>query len=45
MSSAAAIKLVNSDHSGYQWVDLHTAIEKAWSWTNKAALKQLRDEL
>lgn len=45
MSSVADIKMDNSEHSGYQWVDLHTAIEKVWSWTNKAALEQLRDEL
>ena len=45
MSGAAAIKLDNSEHSGYQWVDLHTAIENVWSWTNKVALQELRDEL
>jgi dATP pyrophosphohydrolase len=45
MSSTTEIKLDNNEHSGYQWVHLHKAIEKVWSWTNKAALEQLRDEL
>jgi dATP pyrophosphohydrolase len=39
------IKLDSREHSRYQWVDLGTAIENVWSWTNKAALEQLRDEL
>jgi len=45
MSSVAEIKLDYNEHSGYQWVDFHTAIQKVWSWTNIAALEQLRDEL
>lgn len=39
------IKLDLREHSRYQWVDLGTAIEKVWSWTNRAALEHLRDEL
>jgi dATP pyrophosphohydrolase len=39
------IKLDLREHSRYQWIDLGTAIETVWSWTNRAALEQLRDEL
>lgn len=45
MPETAAIKLDINEHSGYQWRDIDTAIEKVWSWTNRAALKKLRDAL
>ena len=39
------IKMDLREHSRCQWVDVDTAIEKVWSWTNRAALEQLRDDL
>jgi dATP pyrophosphohydrolase len=33
------------EHSDWQWLPIDKAIELVWSWTNRDALKQLRDDL
>jgi dATP pyrophosphohydrolase len=33
------------EHSDWQWLPIDEAIELVWSWTNRDALKQLRDDL
>ncbi len=45
LSKPAAIKLDHKEHSDYQWMDVATAIDTVWSWTNKEALQRLRDDL
>ena len=39
------IRLEASEHSAYRWVDIDSAVNAVWSWTNKAALERLRNEL
>lgn len=36
------IKLSSDEHSGFCWCPIDEAIERVWSWTNRAALEQLR---
>ncbi len=45
LPEAAEVRLERSEHSAYRWVGIDTAVEAVWSWTNKAALERLRDEL
>jgi dATP pyrophosphohydrolase len=33
------------EHDDWQWLPIDEAIELVWSWTNRDALKQLRDDL
>ena len=33
------IRVDGDEHTEYQWLPFEDAIEKAWSWTNKAALR------
>jgi dATP pyrophosphohydrolase len=37
------IHLDRHEHDAWEWVDINEAIERVWSWTNKAALLALRD--
>lgn len=37
------IRLDRHEHDAWEWVDIDAAIERVWSWTNKAALTALRD--
>lgn len=39
------VRLDGREHSRHAWVPIDEAIERVWSWTNKAALAALRDEL
>ncbi len=39
------IELNMDEHSEYQWLTVDEAIEAAWSWTNRDALKQLKEDL
>lgn len=39
------VVLDDREHCEYRWVDIDEAIERVWSWTNKEALRRLRDEL
>ena len=45
LTSSAEIRLDRIEHSDYQWLDVDSAIERVWSWTNKEALEQLREDL
>jgi dATP pyrophosphohydrolase len=38
------IKLSSDEHSGFCWCPIDEATGQVWSWTNRAALKQLRIE-
>lgn len=38
------VQLSAEEHSGYCWCPIGDAIERVWSWTNRAALEQLRIE-
>ena len=33
------------EHSEWQWLPINDAIELVWSWTNRDALKKLREDL
>ncbi|MFQ5547011.1 MAG: dihydroneopterin triphosphate diphosphatase [Woeseia sp.] len=39
------IRLNGREHSEFRWLPFDEAIETVWSWTNKEAIGQLRDEL
>lgn len=43
--TAREIQLNRQEHSEYQWLHVDDAVEAVWSWTNRDALKKLRDEL
>jgi dATP pyrophosphohydrolase len=44
LDAPAAIQLSAQEHSEYCWCPIDDAIERVWSWTNRAALQQLRVE-
>ena len=39
------IRMDEREHTQFDWFDVDRAIDKVWSWTNKAALRSLRDTL
>ena len=39
------IELNDEEHSEYQWLPIDEAIDKVWSWTNRDALEQLKEDL
>jgi dATP pyrophosphohydrolase len=39
------IELNSDEHSEYQWLQIDDAIEAVWSWTNRDALIELREDL
>ena len=39
------IALNTDEHSEYQWLTVDEAIEAAWSWTNRDALIELKEDL
>ena len=45
MPQALNIVINEDEHSEYRWLPIDEAIEAVWSWTNRDALKQLREEL
>ena len=45
IDSATDIRLDRREHLAYRWMPIAEAIETVWSWTNKAALRRLLDEL
>jgi len=45
LAAATEIRLDPLEHSAYEWVNIEAAIDKVWSWTNKAALQSLREDL
>ncbi len=40
-----AIALSDHEHSESEWLPIDAAIDRVWSWTNKAAIQQLRMSL
>jgi dATP pyrophosphohydrolase len=45
LDAAVPVHLHDEEHSEYCWCPLDEAIDRVWSWTNRAALEQLRIEL
>ncbi len=45
MPNVRNVDLNEDEHSEYRWLPIDNAIDSVWSWTNKDALKQLREEL
>jgi dATP pyrophosphohydrolase len=45
VSSALAVTIDRHEHSEFKWCPIDEAIDKVWSWTNREALQQLRDDL
>ena len=43
--AARDIELNEEEHSEYKWVPIDDAIDMVWSWTNREALQQLKEEL
>lgn len=39
------IRMDEREHTHFAWLDVDSAIDRVWSWTNKAALTSLRDTL
>jgi dATP pyrophosphohydrolase len=44
LDSTVPVRLDDDEHSEYCWCAIDEAIERVWSWTNRAALEQLRIE-
>lgn len=42
LPAAAGIRLNTDEHSAFEWLPIDAAIDRAWSWTNRDALKGLR---
>lgn len=42
VAAPVSIKLDPQEHNAYQWVELDVAVNRVWSWTNKAALEALK---
>ncbi len=38
----APVKLNKAEHSQYCWLPYEQAVEKVWSWTNKAAIRAVQ---
>lgn len=38
------IRINPAEHSAYRWMPVDEAIDTVWSWTNKKALENLRNE-
>jgi dATP pyrophosphohydrolase len=45
VAGQVAIRLNEREHSEYCWLPIDAAVERVWSWTNRDALKALRDAL
>ena len=45
MANAKNVDLNEDEHSEYRWLPIDEAIKAVWSWTNRDALKQLKEEL
>lgn len=45
LAAAVDVEIRREEHSAYQWIDVDTAIETVWSWTNQEALRNLKAEL
>ena len=45
VANSVPITLSDDEHSKFEWLPIETAIDRVWSWTNKAALQQLKVSL
>ncbi len=45
LDRSVPIRLHDAEHSEFAWCPIDEAILRVWSWTNRAALEQLRIEL
>jgi len=45
LPAAVSVTIDPREHVAYRWLDIDSAIEAVWSWTNREALERLRDEL
>jgi len=45
LDSVQAVRIDDTEHGGYCWIPLNSAVDEVWSWTNKEALQALRTEL
>ncbi|NNE59386.1 MAG: dihydroneopterin triphosphate diphosphatase [Woeseia sp.] len=45
LDRSLAVQIDSREHLGYCWMPLAQAIDTAWSWTNKDALRDLRVEV
>lgn len=41
LTSKVDIRISGDEHASFRWFPLDQAIDKVWSWTNKAALQNL----
>jgi dihydroneopterin triphosphate diphosphatase len=42
LARACPVRIDAHEHDAAEWVDMDTAIERTWSWTNRVALQELR---
>jgi len=42
MQNRAEIELSEDEHSDFMWLPVEEAADRAWSWTNKQAIEQLK---
>ena len=45
LENARPVTICDAEHSDFHWFSIDDAIEKVWSWTNREALEDLRNEL
>ncbi|MDH3376381.1 MAG: dihydroneopterin triphosphate diphosphatase [Gammaproteobacteria bacterium] len=45
LSEICSVTINPAEHSNYEWVDFDTALQHAWSWTNREALQLVRKRL
>ena len=41
VTAPVSIALDRQEHNAYQWLERDAAVQRVWSWTNKAALEAL----
>ena len=44
VDSPIDVQIDRAEHSEWQWLPVDEAIERVWSWTNRAALEALRSQ-
>ena len=43
LASVQPVVLQPDEHSEYRWVDIHSAMDIVWSWSNREALQMVAD--
>ncbi len=43
LTQKVPVRIQAGEHSAYQWVDFNKAEDIVWSWTNREALRMIRD--